>query len=122
MIEREMHRRGVFMSFEPLASVSDKKARGRAYQRRHRARAMRFDKSASWYPGYENENMRFTGDSDAILDDQFDSTSILCRGLEEKTFDLEKEDFLTESEEDFLAESEFLRSKDSSGRNSVTGY
>jgi hypothetical protein len=64
--------------------------------------------------------MRFTGDSDAVLDDQFDSPSILCRGLEEKQPDLESEDFLTESEEEFFLKSESLRvSRD---RNLVTGY
>jgi hypothetical protein len=122
MLEREMHRRNVWMSFEPLASVADKKVRGRSYQRRHRAHGMRFNKEASWYPGYENEQMRFTGDSEAVLDDQFDSTSILCRGLEEKTYDLFKEDFLTESEEDFESESHYLRSRSTQGRNVVTGY
>src|SRR5271166_2758727 len=74
MLAREMLRRGIFIGFEALASVQDKKARGRAYQRRHRARGMRFAKECYWYPGYENENMRFTGDSEAVLDDQFDST------------------------------------------------
>jgi len=120
ILDREMIRRGIFLSFEPLASVSDKKVRGRSYQKRMRARAMRFDKRASWYPSFENENMRFTGDSDAVLDDQFDSPSILCRGLEEKQPDLEAEDFFTESEEDFLIQSETL--KKSSTRNLVTGY
>jgi predicted phage terminase large subunit-like protein len=122
MLQREMHRRNIWISFEPLASVSDKKVRGRAYQRRHRAHGMRFDKEATWYPGFEDENMRFTGDNEAVLDDQFDSPSILCRGLEEKTYDLDKEDFMTESEEDFEMQSEFLRASNSSGRNAVTGY
>lgn len=120
ILQREMTRRRIFLAFEPLASVSDKKVRGRSYQKRMRARAMRFDKRAEWYPSFENENMRFTGDSDAVLDDQFDSPSILCRGLEEKQPDLEAEDFFTESEEDFLLQSEAL--KKSSTRNVVTGY
>lgn len=120
ILEREQLRRGIFLAFEPLASMSEKKVRGRAYQKRMRARAMRFDKRASWYPSFENENMRFTGDSDAVLDDQFDSPSILCRGLEEKQPDLEAEDFLTESEEEFLAQSRSL--KKGGDRNAHTGY
>lgn len=122
ILTREMLRRGGsnFMAFTPLASMNDKKVRGRAYQKRMRARAMRFNKAASWYPSFENENMRFTGDSDAILDDQFDSPSILCRGLEERQPDLEADDFLTDSEEDYILQSESLRK--SSSRNAVTGY
>jgi hypothetical protein len=120
IMSREMQRRGVFMSFEPLASMQDKKVRGRAFQKRHRARSMKFAKESSWYPGYENELMRFTGDSEAVLDDQFDSTSILCRGLESRQPDLEAEDFLTESEEEFLWHSSAL--KKSHDRNAVTGY
>ena len=121
ILQREMLRRGIFLSFEPLASVSDKKVRGRFLQKRMRARAMRFNKQASWYAGYENELRRFTGDSEAVLDDQFDSSSILCRGLEEKTPDLEAEDFLTESEEEYIFHSQSLR-KIASSRNLVTGY
>jgi hypothetical protein len=101
--------------------MSDKKVRGRFLQKRMRARGMRFAKQSFWYPSYENELRRFTGDSDAVLDDQFDSTSILCRGLEEKRSDLEPDDFLTESEEEFLYHSRSLR-KINSGRNLVTGY
>ena len=120
ILTREMLRRNMFMSFEPLASMSDKKVRGRFLQKRMRARGMRFDKQASWYPGYENELRRFTGDSEAVLDDQFDSTSILARGLEEKTSELEEDDFLTESEEEFRLHSAALR-KSASGRNVITG-
>jgi len=121
ILSREMQRRGIFLSCEPLASMSDKKVRGRFLQKRMRARGMRFNKESYWYAGYENELRRFTGDSEAVLDDQFDSTSILCRGLEEKRSDLEDEDFLTESEEEYLYQSQALR-KIASGRNTITGY
>lgn len=121
LLKQEMLRQDIWMTFIPLASMSDKKVRGRAYQRRHRAHGMRFAKDTYWYPGYEDENMRFTGDSEAVLDDQFDSTSILCRGLEEKVADLEEDDFLTDSEEEFLWRSQALRSSDQ-GRSRTTGY
>jgi hypothetical protein len=122
MLKREMQRRNIWINFEPLASVADKKVRGRVYQARHRAHGMRFAKETHWYPGYEDINMRFTGDSEAVLDDEFDSTSILCRGLEEKTADLEADDFLTESEEEFLFQSRSRRRQTNEGRSLVTGY
>jgi hypothetical protein len=120
LLNVEMQKRGVWIGIVPLASTKDKKARGTPYRNRHRARGMRFNKETEWYPGYESENRRFTGDSDAVLDDQFDSTSILCRGLADfKT--VEPEDFLTESEEEFLWHSQALK-KSNDGRNTVTGY
>lgn len=116
----EMIKRDIWIGIVALASTKDKKARGTSYRNRHRARGMRFNKSAEWYPGYEAENRRFTGDSDAVLDDQFDSTSILARGLADYK-KVEPEDFLTDSEEDWLQTSQALQ-KASTGRNQVTGY
>ena len=83
---------------------------------------MRFNKETFWYPGYEAENRRFTGESDAVLDDQFDSTSIVCKGLAEYKLGQqpEYEDFQTDSELEFEHQSQGFRR--SSSRNLVTGY
>ena len=120
LLRREMQRRDIWISYEAITPIGDKKVRGRAFQKRHRAHGMKFAKDSYWYPGYEAELMRFTGDSEAVLDDQFDSTAILSRGLEEYTLGEDESDYLTESEEEFAAMSQALQKV--TGRNATTGY
>ncbi len=116
-IKKEMMRRRKFLNFDVRTPVRDKATRGRAYQKRMKARACRFDKEASWYVGFEEENLRFTGSSDATLDDQFDSAALAVLGLESMP-DVEDEDFDTEEEIEFRRNDP----RASLGRNSVTGY
>lgn len=120
ILNAEMLKRGIFIGIVALSSYKDKKTRGQSLRNRMRARGCRFDKLANWYPGYEAENLRFTGESDAILDDQFDASSILARGLADFK-PVEQEDFLTESEEEFLWHSKTLQTVNE-GRSKWTGY
>lgn len=117
MVYKEMLKRRIFMNLVAILPIKDKAVRGRPLQKRHRAGGMLFDKEASWYPGYEAELLRFTGTSDALQDDQFDSTAILAKGLEHAPL-VEDEDFLTDEEmtERRLAQQEDL------GRSPITGY
>jgi hypothetical protein len=117
MLQKEMASRNVFLSCVPITSVKDKAVRGRSLQRRMRAKAIRFDKEADWYAAYEVELRRFTGNSDATLDDQFDSTAILTRGYDDMPV-LDEEDFMTEEEIYFNRQQE----KRAVGRSRVTGY
>lgn len=119
MVYKAMQKRDIFFNIVALPSVKDKATRGRILQRYHRARAMRFDKEASWYPGYEHELLRFTEYAEATLDDQFDSTSLLCRGFELEP-EVEDDDFLDEDEQEIRAYN--ARRMHSGGRSSVTGY
>ncbi len=116
-IYREMTSRGKWMNLVPLASTRDKAARGKALQKRHRAGSMRFDKEADWYEVYEAELLRFTGTSDALEDDRFDSTSILVRGFESMS-ELQAEDFMDEEELDLI----YGGYQKTAGRSLVTGY
>lgn len=116
-IYREMRLRDRWLNCVPLLPVKDKATRGRAYQKRMRAGAVAFDKEASWYPGYEAENLSFTGTSEARLDDQFDSTATLFLGLD-RAPDLDEEDFESDEERD-MRENDPRRAM---GRSSVTGY
>lgn len=97
IIYKEMRKRDIWLNLVPIASTKDKATRGRTFQKRHRAHGMRFDKGASWYPSYEAECLKFTGLGQATLDDQFDSTSILCQGFERMP-ELEREDFMSDEE------------------------
>jgi hypothetical protein len=117
MLYREMQIRDKWLNIFPIKAVRDKATRGRSYQKRHRARAMRFDKKAEWYPGYEDENLRFTGTSQATHDDQFDSTALLSRGFD---------DFKQIEEDDFTPEATLALEREDprryEGQSPVTGY
>lgn len=122
MIYREMQIRDITINFEPILPVKDKATRGRSLQKRMRAGLCKFDKKAEWYPGMEQELLRFTGTAAATLDDQFDSAALLSRGFDDLS-QVEPEDFY--DEEDWEQERGFWnRGKvhGDGGRNQVTGY
>ncbi|CAB4120846.1 hypothetical protein UFOVP2_24 [uncultured Caudovirales phage] len=117
MIVKEMNRRGAYINFVPKKPIRDKASRGRSLQRRMRAGATRWPHEAAWFPGMQDEMLRFTGNSEATLDDQFDSPALLSLGFEELA-EVVAEDF---EEEDVR----FLRANDpraTQGRNEITGY
>jgi len=118
VLTAEMQRRDKWLNLVVINPVKDKSVRGRSLQARMKARSMRFDKRASWYEGYEDELLHFTGYSESLLDDQFDSTATLSRGFE--TYVLENGDEMTEEEEGWLAEGLMVRNE--GGRSAVTGY
>jgi hypothetical protein len=120
MLRREMLRKDLYLNIVVINPVKDKKVRGRAFQKRARSGAFRADKDASWYPDYESIILKFTGDADAVEDDEFDSTAILCAGLEQAKPDLEDDDAISEEELEEIAESNAARQ--STGRSLVTGY
>ncbi len=113
----EMKKRNLYLNCQPLPSIKDKATNGRSLQKRMRAGAVKFHKKGDWYAQYENEMLRFTGHSDAVLDDQFDSTSILSRGFDEYS-PLEEEDFMDEDE----LYARRTDPRDDSGRSPITGY
>lgn len=117
MVYKEMQARDAWINIVALPSVKDKAVRGRVLQRRHRGGGMRFDKKASWYPDYEFELLRFTESAKALQDDQFDSTSLLCRGFEQMP-NVEPDDFTPEEELEMLRQDP----RQLIGRSAVTGY
>ena len=117
MLRQQMIVRGSFLNCIPIVSSKDKATRGRSWQRRMRAGACRFDKESDWYPTYEAECLRFTGVSDAVLDDQFDSSSILSIGIDSLSL-VEAEDFMDE-EEQYQANT---GPREGAGRSTTTGY
>lgn len=112
-----MRERNAFLNIMPISAVKDKATKGRSWQRRMKAHACRFDKTAEWYAGFEAECLRFTGYSDAVLDDQFDSAAILSRALDNMPI-LDSEDFLSEDEWYALRQ----RPQGHDGRSKTTGY
>lgn len=116
---KEMQDRDIYLNCFPQPAVKDKKARALSFRKRHRAGGMRFDKEADWYDEYEAELLLFTGDSEALADDQFDSTAHLVRGLESSS---EVEEGDEQTEEEIAFEREAQARMNNSGRSQVTGY
>jgi hypothetical protein len=119
VIEGEMRRRDIYLPLMAILPVKDKAVRGRSFQKRMLAGGCKFDKEASWYESFEAELLRFTGNSEAMLDDQFDSAALLSRGFE-LLKDVEEKDFQSDEEEEFESMSQFTRGGD--GRSTHTGY
>jgi len=117
MVYREMQVRDMRINFEAILPVKDKGTRGRSLQRRMRSGGCRFDKKAEWYPGFEQELLRFTGTAQATLDDQFDSAALLSRGYDD-FLHVEVEDLMDDEELDWLSH---VPTKNA-GRSLVTGY
>lgn len=115
---QEMRERDIYLSIEPLKSMKEKAVRGRPMQKRMKARAMKFDAQASWFPGYKGELLMFSAESEAIADDQFDSTANLVRGMAE--VQVVEDDELSEDEVEFIKRSKTLKQGD--GRSLITGY
>lgn len=119
ILNQEMMKRGIFINCTPLSPMKDKATKGRSWQKRMKSKACRFDVTADWYPEYEHECLRFTGYSDAVLDDQFDSSAIVSRGFDQLPL---------QDEEDFMDEEELYQAgygpdeHISSGRSTHTGY
>lgn len=122
MVLNEMRSKNIWINFEAVPSVKDKATRGRTLQKRMRAGGVRFDKKADWYAGHEHELLRFTGGSQAVLDDQFDSDSLLAVGAE-KLGAPEAEDFMEEEELNIFSKNQARRRRVADdGRSPSTGY
>lgn len=119
ILNKEMQERDQWLVVVSLVPIQDKAIRGRAFQKKMRAGACRYDITADWYQSYKAELLTFTGVGEAKADDQFDSTAILHKGMEMAP-EVEEDDFVEESEWEWRRESNRLRS--SNERNSVTGY
>ena len=117
VLKKEMERRNRWINFIARTPVKDKASRGRSLQRRMRGGGTRWDAEAWWFEPMKHEMLRFTGNSDATLDDQFDSAALLSLGFE---------DLATVEEDDFVPEEEWVfRRSDprlEQGRSRVTGY
>ena len=120
ILMREMRIRGIYLNCYPIPSLKDKAVRGRNLQKRMRAGAVAFDKEADWYAQYEDELLTFTGYSEAVRDDQFDSTALLAKGLDIAPM-VDNMDFATEDELDYLAQKQ-QHTQVSMGRSDITGY
>jgi predicted phage terminase large subunit-like protein len=117
-LEREMMRTGVYLNIHLMTPMkSSKTARARSIQAMHKAGAVRYDKEASWYPGFEAELLMVSDSGPrGKHDDMFDAFAYL--GLTVNQFWEAQSDEEIEEEEYLQAFEENV----SMGRNEVTGY
>ena len=116
-IKKEIQKRNVWINFVERQPIKDKATRGRSLQKRMKGGGTRWDTEAEWFPGMQDEMLRFTGYAEATLDDQFDSAALLSLGFEDFA-EVETEDFETDEEVDFKRADPRV----SGGRSKVTGY
>lgn len=115
-LREEMVRQNTYPNLFALKhGGKDKISRARSIQARMRAKAVKFDKGADWYPSFEDELTRFPRDTH---DDQVDAFAylglLLDRMIEAPTIEEQEEELF----EDELRE----YGNERSGRSVVTGY
>ena len=125
IVLKEMQKRDRPFEFEEHTPKADKKTRAQAWRKRMKAGLVHFDAGVldepnSWFKDYKEICILFTGDSDAIQDDEVDATATSFIGWEMAT-EPENDDEMSDEEREFEAEAERLRANDH-GRSATTGY
>jgi predicted phage terminase large subunit-like protein len=116
-LREEMVRQNTYLNLFPLKhGGKDKIARGRSIQARMRAKAVKFDKQADWYPAFEEELTRFPRDTH---DDQVDAFAylglLLDRMIEAPTVEEQEEEIYADEHPEHAAGTY-------GGRSQHTGY
>ena len=114
-LNEEMHRTGVYPSIHLVRASTDKVARARPLQARIRAKAVKWDMEADWWPNMEDELLKFPRGKH---DDQVDATSYMMLAVDRMVEAPTREE---QEEEDYQNELERSESADS-GRSQHTGY
>jgi predicted phage terminase large subunit-like protein len=116
-IHDAMLRTGIFINFVPdLVAHTDKRARAASIIARFRAKGIRFDKNAPYFPTLEAELLSFDR---GIKDDQVDAYSCIGLGLNKmnhaQTYESILEDDLLEQEKEHTLGAD-------GGRSIICGY
>jgi predicted phage terminase large subunit-like protein len=115
-LREEMVRTGTYPSVIPLKTMGkDKIARARSIQARCRAKSVKFDKSAEWYPIFEDECTKFPR---GTRDDQVDAFAYMGLMLDSLIEAPTDKEVIDEEYYDQLRES----GQSDSGRSAITGY
>jgi predicted phage terminase large subunit-like protein len=112
-LNEEMATRNTFLSLHLMTPSKSKVFRSKSIQARHKARRVRYDHSADWWPWVKQEMTHFPR---APHDDFVDTMS---------QFGLALDEVITPPTEDEIEAEDWMREKaqsDGQGRNKVTGY
>ena len=110
---KKMEDDNTYINLFELKPTKDKDKRGRSMQARTRARRVKFDKTADWYPDFEEEITRYPKHQ---YKDQFDAFAWL--GLMLNSMDEPS----TPEEEEEAEYQQAYHDHNSHGRNPTTGY
>lgn len=110
----EMRRQNHFINIETIVPTKDKRTRARPLQKEMRAGGVTFDMDAEWFPGVQQEMLRF---DKGVNDDDVDSLGLIFLGLESMVYAPSEEE---RQEEDYWGEYE--ETSDYSGRDEISGY
>ena len=112
-LDEEMAKRNRFLNLHLMVPSKDKVTRAKSIQARHKAHRVRYDQSADWWPGVEQEMLQFPR---GAHDDFVDTMSQYGLALDE---------IITPPTEDEVAEEEYateVAMGNQQGRSRVTGY
>lgn len=114
-LHEEMIKRGSFPNIVEITPHKDLWNRARSFQGRHRAGLLKFNKSAEWFPAFEEELCTFPR---GIHDDRVSACAVLGMALEKM---VEAPTIKEQEEEDYTFE---VRKADMEyeGRSEVCGY
>ena len=119
VLYNEMQRRGKWINVVVIQSTQDKRRRAVSIQRRMRAGSVRWDMDAEWFPGVQDQMLRFTGYSkNAGVDDDVDMVALNSLAWEQ-WYELEQSDFEGRDSDD---DDRVPSPPRYSGRSTVTGY
>jgi len=117
-LEDRMREEGVFLNIHPCYPQADKMTRAQPIRARMRARGCRIDKSASWYPEFEQNLISFRG-SKGDEDDDLDAWAWVGQGLTRMVQPLTRDE---QEEEDWETEKRESTQFSYGGRSLITGY
>lgn len=111
----EMRNTGVYPQIHTVRASSDKVSRARPLQARVRAKAVRWDMEADWWPTMEDELLKFPRGKH---DDQVDATSYMMLAVDRMSEAPTLREYQEEEYYDDLRRSE----SGDTGRSNITGY
>ena len=113
VLNKEMQLRQSYPQLVPISTTGDKRTKARGIQKVLRGNGMYVDKSAEWYPAFEDEMLRFDRGRN---DDQVDAIALIGLKLDEILSARTQEDIA----EDLYAEE--FEDTQKQGANEFTGY
>lgn len=116
-LNRAMMRERTYLNIVKVTPIKSKTMRAKSIQAMHKARAIRYDKEASWYPDFESELLMVSDSGPrGRHDDQFDAFAYVGLTVD-KYFEAMSDEEIEEEE----AQEEYYDYHDM-GRSFTTGY
>lgn len=116
-IDARQRQNGVFLNIQPMPAIKDKVTRARPLQARMRAKKVKWDTEADWFPEIQTEFLEFPRGKH---DDSVDSLAHMAIGLADQVVTPQTPE--EDAEEEYWRRKEQTSSSFNGGRNKTTGY